>query len=196
MNLIERAKNILITPKTEWLVIDTETTTPQNILISYVLPLAIFSALGKIISGVMPSGFLGTYLFWVAIVSFISIVIGFYISTYVIDMLAPSFNSEKNLGKSAQLVAYSNTSVWVAGFLSFIPVIGFLLAIAGWVYSIYLFYNGLGVMKKTPEDKKIVYMVVAFIVMIAITVIISAILMAIFASIIGFGAMGRGLYGM
>ena len=195
MNLIERVKNILTTPKTEWLVIDTEVTTPPNILISYVLPLAIFSALGRIISGIMPSSFFGTYLVWVAVVGFISIVIGFYISTYVIDMLAPSFDSEKNLGKSAQLVAYSNTSVWIAGFFTFIPVIGFLLAIAGWVYSIYLFYNGLGVMKKTPEDKKVVYMVVAYIVMIAITFIISAILMAVFASVIGFGAMGRG-FGM
>ena len=111
-------------------------------------------------------------------------------------MLAPSFNSEKNIGKSAQLVAYSNTPVWVAGFLSFIPVIGTLLAIAGWVYSIFLFYNGLGILKKTPEDKKVVYMVVAIIVMIAITFIISAILMAVFASIIGFGAMSQGVLGM
>ena len=196
MNLIERAKNILITPKTEWLVVDTETATPQSILMNYVLPLAIISSLGKILSGLLPSAFLGTYLIWVAVVGFISIIIGFYISVYVIDMLAPSFGSEKNLGKSAQLVAYSNTPVWVAGFLSFIPGIGVLLAIAGWVYSIYLFYNGLGILKRTPEDKKVVYMVVAFIVMIAITFIISAILMGIVVGIIGIGAMGRGVFGM
>ncbi|MEO7315659.1 MAG: Yip1 family protein [Ginsengibacter sp.] len=196
MNLIERAKNILLTPKTEWLVVDTEVATPQNIFMNYVLPLAIISSIGKILAGIMPSAFMGTYLIWIAVVSFISIIIGFYISVYVIDMLAPSFNSEKNIGKSAQLVAYSNTPVWVAGFLSFIPVIGTLLAIAGWVYSIFLFYNGLGILKKTPEDKKVVYMVVAIIVMIAITFIISAILMAVFASIIGFGAMSQGVLGM
>ena len=196
MNLIERAKNILLTPKTEWLVVDTEVATPQNIFMNYVLPLAIISSIGKILAGIMPSAFMGTYLIWIAVVSFISIIIGFYISVYVIDMLAPSFNSEKNIGKSAQLVAYSNTPVWVAGFLSFIPVIGTLLAIAGWVYSIFLFYNGLGILKKTPEDKKVVYMIVAIIVMIAITMIISAILMGVFASVIGFGAMGRGMFGM
>ena len=196
MNLIERAKNILLTPKTEWLFVDTEVATPQNIFMNYVLPLAIISSIGKILAGIMPSAFMGTYLIWIAVVSFISIIIGFYISVYVIDMLAPSFNSEKNIGKSAQLVAYSNTPVWVAGFLSFIPVIGTLLAIAGWVYSIFLFYNGLGILKKTPEDKKVVYMVVAIIVMIAITFIISAILMAVFASIIGFGAMSQGVLGM
>ncbi len=196
MNLIDRVKNILITPKTEWLVIDAEATTVKNILMSYVLPLAAISALGSILSTILPSSYFTNYLVWMAIIKFISIMIGFYISTYVIDMLAPSFNSEKNLAKSSQLVAYSNTPVWVAGFLSFIPAIGVLLAIAGWVYSIYLFYNGLGVMKKTSEDKKVVYMVVAYIVMIAITFIISAILMAVIGGIVGIGALGRGLYGM
>ncbi|MEO6681578.1 MAG: Yip1 family protein [Ginsengibacter sp.] len=196
MNLIERVKNILLTPKTEWLVIDTETASPQSMLMSYVLPLAIISALGRLLGGMMPGTFMGSYLVWMSIIGFISIFIGFYISTYVIDLLAPSFESEKNLGKSAQLVAYSNTPVWVAGFLSFIPIIGWLLAIAGWVYSIYLFYNGLGVLKKTPEDKKVVYMVVAFIVMIAITFMITAILTGVLGGILGFGMMSRGMFGM
>lgn len=203
MNLIDRVKNILITPKTEWLVIDTETTTPQNMLMSYVFPLAILSALGTFISSLLSrySGYSGFGFVWVAVIGFIAVVVGFYISTYVIDMLAPSFDSEKNLGKSAQLVAYSNTPVWIAGFisgiLSVVPFlgtfIGVILAIAAWVYSVYIFYNGLGILKKTPEAKKIVYMVVAYIVMIVIGFIISAILGALFVSVIGVGAMGRGL---
>ena len=195
MNLIERVKNILANPKTEWLVIETEPATPQSVLINYVLPLAIISALGKILSAIMPSSFYTSSLMWIAIIGFISILIGFYISIYVIDMLAPGFASEKNLGKSAQLVAYSNTPVWVAGFLSFIPMIGGLLAIAGWVYSIYLFYTGLGILKKTPEDKKVVYMVVAFIVMIAISFIVSAILTAIFGSFLDLGTFRKTPYG-
>lgn len=54
----------------------------------------------------------------------------------------------------------------------------------------------MGVLKKTPEDKKMIYMIDAFIVMVAITFIISAILMAMFAGIIGDGMMGRGVFGM
>lgn len=192
MNLIERAKNILASPKTEWLVIDTEFTTPKQILFSYVLPFAILAAVGRILGFVAPGFFSFNYLVWMAIVGFISLIISFYISTYVIDALAPSFGSEKDLGKSAQLVAYSNTPVWVAGLLSFIPFIGFLLVIAGWVYSIYIFYLGLGVMKKTPEDKKVVYMIVAFIVMIVIGAIISSILMLLFSNLFGFGGYGYG----
>lgn len=191
MNIIERAKNMIMTPKTEWLVVDTEQSTPMALLTSYVLPLAIIASLANVLRGLLFSSGFGTYFIWAAVIGFISILIGFYISIYVIDMLAPSFGSEKNLNKSAQLVAYSNTPAWVAAFLSFIPIIGWLLAIAGWVYSIYLFYIGLTIMKKTPEDKKVVYMIVAYIVIFAVTAIISAILMAIF---LGSTFMGAGRF--
>ncbi|HUZ59772.1 MAG TPA: hypothetical protein VMU83_13435 [Hanamia sp.] len=38
MNLIERAKNILITPKTEWLVVDSESATPPSLLTAMFCP--------------------------------------------------------------------------------------------------------------------------------------------------------------
>jgi len=187
MNLIERAKNMLTIPKGEWLVIEAETATPQFLLTNYVLPMAIISSIGKILSGLVWSGGFTSYFIWAAIIGFVSIIISFYIAIYVIDMLAPGFSSEKNLNKSAQLVAYSNTPNWIAGLLSFIPFIGWLLVIAGWIYSIYLFYIGLGPLKKTPDDKKVIYMVVGIIIMIAIGFIISAILMGIFGGLIGYG---------
>ncbi|HUZ59771.1 MAG TPA: YIP1 family protein [Hanamia sp.] len=106
--------------------------------------MAIISSIGRILAGLTWVGVFGSYFIWYAVIGFVSIIISFYISIYVIDILAPSFGSEKNLNKSAQLVAYSNTPTWIAGLLSFIPAIGFLLVIAGWIYSIYLFYIGLG----------------------------------------------------
>ncbi len=71
-----------------------------------------------------------------AIIGFLSMVIAFYISTYVVDALAPSFGSEKNINKSAQLVAYSSPPSYIGSLLSFIPVVGFLISIAAWVYGI------------------------------------------------------------
>jgi hypothetical protein len=79
--------------------------------------------------------------------------------------------------------------------LSFIPVIGFLIVIGGWVYSIYLMYLGIGPMKKTPEDKKVVYMVVAFLIMIVIGMIVSAILASVLLSSMGYGALGGRWWG-
>ena len=108
----------------------------------------------------------------------------------IIDMLAPSFGSEKNLGKSAQLVAYSATPGYIGALLSFIPILGLLISIAAWVYGIYLMYLGIGPLKKTPEDKKVVYMLVAYVIWIAIYFILVAILGAILFSIMGLGIIG------
>ncbi len=41
MNLVERAKNIIITPKTEWDAVSAEEPNIQQILLGYVLPLAL-----------------------------------------------------------------------------------------------------------------------------------------------------------
>ena len=190
MNLIDRVKNILVNPKTEWEVINSESATPQSLLMAYVLPLAIIAAVGPLLSGLFFAGVLGlTFFLLTAVVAFISIILGYYISIYIVDMLAPSFGSGKDLNKSAQLVAYSATPSYVAGLLSFIPVIGSLLKFAAWIYSIYIMYLGLGPLKKTPEDKKVVYLLVAFLVMLGVTLVISAILGGILFATMGFGAM-------
>ncbi len=193
MNLIERAKNILVTPKTEWDVVNGESATPMSLLMSYVLPLAVVAALGTLLKGLL---FAGTFSFGIkyfvigAIIAFIATVLSYYITVIVMDMLAPSFGSEKDLNKSAQLVAYSGTPSNVASLLSFIPVIGFLISIAGWAYGIYLMYLGIGPLKKTPEDKKIVYMLVTYVIMIAIYFVLVAILGAVLYASLGFGGLG------
>jgi hypothetical protein len=190
MNLIDRVKNILITPKTEWEVINGETATPQSLLTGYVLPLAVIAAAGSLLKGFLFAGALGlTYYLVTAVIAFVVQMLAYYISVHIIDMLAPSFESEKNLGKSAQLVAYSGTPSYIAALLSFIPFLGLLLAIAGWVYGIYLMYLGIGPLKKTSEDKKIVYMVVAFVIMLAVYFILAAILGAIVFAVMGIGAV-------
>jgi hypothetical protein len=201
MNLIERVKNILVTPKTEWEVINGETATPMSLLTSYVLPLAIVASLGTILKFLLFSGMAGgfgmKYIIASAVIAFIASILAFYLTAIIVDMLAPSFGSEKDLNKSAQLVAYSGTPSYVGGLLSFIPIIGWLISLAAWGYGIYLMYLGIGPLKKTPEDKKVIYMIVAFAIMIAIYFVIAAILGAIvLTSMIGVtgslnGALGN-----
>jgi Yip1 domain len=190
MNLIERVKNILITPKTEWEVINNETATSQSLLTGYVLPLSVVAAIGPLLTGLLFAGVLGfKYFITSAIIAFVAQVAAYYLSVLVVDMLAPSFGSEKNMDKSAQLVAYSATPGYVGGLLSFIPVLGGLVAIAAWVYGVYLMYLGIGPLKKTPEDKKVLYMLVAYVIWIAIYFIIAAILGAILFSVLGLGVL-------
>ena len=191
MNLIERVKNILITPKTEWEVINGETATSQSLLMGYVLPLAIVAAVGSLLKGLLFAGAFGLKFFIItAVIAFISSVIAYYVTVIIVDMLAPSFGSEKNMGKSAQLVAYSGTPSYVGVLLSFIPVIGWIVSLAAWAYGVYIMYLGIGLLKKTPEDRKVVYMIVAFLIMIVLYFILVAILGAILFAAMGLTAGG------
>ncbi|MBL0145343.1 MAG: YIP1 family protein [Chitinophagaceae bacterium] len=182
MNLIERVKNILLTPKTEWDVINGETATPMSLLTGYVLLLALIPAGCSFLGAMLFTGGLGwgmKYYITLAIISYILSVASFFVFTYALDLLATSFGSEKNINKSAQVAAYSSTASYVAGILSIIPFLGILVSLAGAVYAAYLMYLGVGPLKKTPEDKKVIYVVVVILAVFVAYAIISAILGAV-----------------
>ncbi|HRG25586.1 MAG TPA: Yip1 family protein [Chitinophagaceae bacterium] len=203
MNLIERAKNILMTPKTEWDVINGEEANVPAIVTGYVLPLAGAAAAAAFIG----YGFVGVSYFGITvrgidwgIYQAISVLAGaliaVFVSALIIDALAPSFGSEKNFGKSVQLVAYTWTPAWVGGLFSILPAIAIIGSLAA-LYGFYLLYVGLPVLKKTPEDKKVMYYVVSlltiFFVFIIIGVIMSRLLMPAFGLSYGTGRFNIGM---
>ena len=180
MPIFTRAKNILLSPNTEWRIIDSEIETPKSLLRKYVVPMALIPAVAWFIG----YGLIGidAYFFrlggikWgiiLAAISFITSLLTYFISTYVVDALAPNFGSAKNLGKSAQLVAYSYTAVWVTGVFYILPSLS-RLTILG-LYAIYLFYLAIPVMKKTPEDKRITYTIVCSIIIIVVAFVVGQI---------------------
>jgi uncharacterized membrane protein len=83
-----------------------------------------------------------------------------------------------------QLVAYSLTPVWVAGILNIFPAIGWLAGLLG-LYGLFLLYKGLTPLMKTPEDKKVGYLIVSIIILIVVYFVIVAILTAIFLAVFG-----------
>lgn len=185
MNIVDRVKNILVKPKEEWLVINTETNSGAPLIFSYLLPLAILSAAASFIgySFLIRYGSVKLGLIY-ALISLVQLVLAVYINAFVTDALAPSFASEKNMSKSTQLVVYAATPVFIGGLLNIFPPIGWLGVLAGGIYSIYLLYLGLPVLKKTPADKVPIYMIVVFLVLIVIYFIISYALTRIFWSTI------------
>ena len=54
-------------------------------------------------------------------------------------------------------------------------------------------YLGLGPIKKTPEDKKVVYLVVSFLVIIAVNFVMAAILGMVLRPMLGLNMPGLGL---
>ncbi len=197
MNLIERAKNIIMTPKTEWPVIAAEEPNATAILTGYVIPLALIPAVASIIGyGLIGQGFMHSFTWGIAlgVTSFVSTVLGVYLTAFVVDFLAPNFGSQKNFGRAMQLVAYAYTPAWVAGVLNIVPVLGVIGSLAG-LYGLYLLYLGLPHTMKTPQDKVVVYLVITVVVLLVIYMVIGAILTGIMFSVLGLSALG-GLRGM
>ncbi|HEY4831959.1 MAG TPA: hypothetical protein VIH61_05295, partial [Waddliaceae bacterium] len=90
MQLITRAKNMLLSPATEWGVIGGESETPQSLLGKYVVPMSLIPAIAFFIGyGVIGFGDLGiriASIHWgliMGIKSFVSSMISYYICTYV-----------------------------------------------------------------------------------------------------------------
>ena len=187
MALFDRVKNIIVNPKQEWQVINNETANGASLIFSYLFPLALIAAVATFIGFSFLTfggiGFGTEYGLISAVVILIQLVVSVYVNALVTDAFAPSFSSEKNLGKSIQLVVYAATPAYVGSILNIIPVIGWLGSIAGGIYSIYLFYLGIPVLKKTPEDKVPIYLIVIILVLIIIYAVIQMIMWrVIFAS--------------
>ncbi|HEX7571651.1 MAG TPA: Yip1 family protein [Bacteroidota bacterium] len=191
MNIVDRAKNIILTPKTEWPAIASEEPNVGQIISGYVIPLALIPAIAAMLGyGVVGRGMTSSFTWGIAmaIIGFVVALGGVYLTAFVVDYLAPNFGSQKNFGRAMQLVAYSYTPAWVAGILNIIPVLGVLVLIAS-IYGLYLMYLGFPHTMKTPDDKVVVYMVVSIIVLIVVYFVLTALLTAIVFGIFGLSAM-------
>ena len=191
MDILQRAKNIIMTPKTEWPVIAAEEPNTAQIFKEYVLPLALIPSIAYIIGlGVIGRGMMSSFSLGLAmgLIQFILAFVGVYLSAYVIAFLAPKFGSQQDMGRAVQLVAYSYTPAWVAGILSIVPALG-ILAFVGGLYGLYLMYLGLPHMMKTPQDKAIGYLVVSLIAVIVTYWIITLLLTTIVLSVFGLSGM-------
>lgn len=197
MGLIDRAKNILVNPKEEWAVIEQEEPNIGALVTGYAIPLILLSAVCTFIGFAFISSVyrgLGMgYAIGMAVAQLLTALIGLFISAFVIDALAPSFGSEKNLGRAMQLVVYSGTAAWVAGILNILPFLMWVPMIAG-LYGIYILYLGLPHMMKTPDDKRIIYMIVAFVVNAVVVMVLGGILATTLLGAFGVAALTASPY--
>lgn len=181
-NTIDRAKNVITQPAKEWDVIALEQPNTGQIITGYVLLLVGAAAVAAFIGyGFIGFNFLGVRIasinwgIYQALAVLIGGIAGVFICAAIIDALAPSFGSEKNMGRSVQLVAYSYTPAWIGGLLAIYPPISLIGALAG-LYGLYIMYIGLPKIKKTPQDKQVGYFVVSLITLIVIYLIIGLIM--------------------
>ena len=180
MNIVERVKNVILTPKTEWDVIAAENTPPKQLTLSYVLPLAAIAAIagfiGSVVIGSMLVGRVSIVWGLVGMIwSLVAAVIAVFVVAFIIDALAPNFGGQKNFNQAFKVAVYSYTPGWVGGILVIIPILGWLLALLLALYGLYVLYLGLPKLMRNPEDKTIVYEIVIVVVAIIVGIFVSSV---------------------
>ena len=185
MDIINRVKQILISPKTEWQTIEAENTPHAKVFTNYVVPLALIPAIAAFIGyGLIGRTVLGVHIGSIewgvrqAIMQYVIMLGGIYLTSFVINALADNFGSRKNFDKAFSLVAYAYTPMFVGGVFYILPSLSWLAMLAG-IYSLYLLYIGLQPMMKAPAEKQTSYFVVSLIVLIVIWMVLSFVLSAI-----------------
>ena len=114
MNLVARVKNILLTPQTEWGVIEREAEDRTGLLKSYVAILAAIPAV---------CGFIGTSIVGIAghrtpivlglvnaIGGYLLTFVGVFVVAFVANTLAEKFGGRSHSGNAFKLAAYTPTA--------------------------------------------------------------------------------------
>jgi len=194
MNIIERAKNIILRPAQTWAEIKDEQMSIGEVYLSYAIILAAIPAIGQFIGNALVGySVMGLHFrmgivsaLGYSIVSYVLSLVGIYILALIANALAPSFGSEQNLTNAVKAVAFSMTPSWIAGILYIIPPLSILAILAG-LYGIYLFYLGLPLLMNTPKDKALIYVIIVIVLTAVVYLLIGAITSAIFIA----GPVGR-----
>jgi hypothetical protein len=176
MNLVERVKGIILSPKTEWPVIAGEPGDAGYLFTNYVAILAAIPAVCGFIGTILIGGPIGLALLG-AVIHYVLAFVTVYIVALIVNLLAPTFGSQKSFASALKLTVYSYTPSWLAGVFLLIPALSF-LSILG-LYGLYLLWLGLPPVMKTPPEKAIWYTIVIVVCAIVVAIVLGAVITAI-----------------
>jgi Yip1 domain len=173
MNLIERVKGIILTPKTEWPIIAAESGDTAYLFQNYVAYLAAIPAVCGFI-GTLLIGFSVVTALILAVINYLFAFVIVYVFALVINALATTFDGRKDFESALKVAVYSTTPFWLTGFFLLIPRLGFLRILG--LYSFYLLWTGLPPLMRSPEGNKTIgYAVAVVVAAIVIYIVIDAI---------------------
>ena len=187
MSVVDRVRNILVTPKTEWPVIAAEPATVSGIFTGYAMIVALLPVIGMVLGSLVLGNVVG--LGFVIVPAILAYAVGLavlYVMGLIADALAPGFDGSKSQISAFKLVVYSATPQWIAGFFSFIPGLNVIIGLLGFAYAAYLLYLGSMATMRVPEGKAVAYTVVLILIWIVLGMFVAgAIIAAVTLSLVG-----------
>ena len=195
--LVARVKTILLAPSATWRAIAAEPSTAGAIYGRYVAPLAAIGVVAAFIGhtvigydvpllGHMRTGIVAGL--GAAVLGYLMSFVSVFVIAWLVDLLAPTFDGQRDPMRALKLTAYSYTPAWVAGILQLVPALGVLALLAG-LYGLYLLYLGLPVLMRCPKEKSVGYTIVLVLCTIVVSVVIG-VLSTCAATGLGLAAIG------
>lgn len=180
MNLVERVKNIILSPVTEWETIRGENYTAAELFTQYAMILAAIPALAGFI-GLSLIGYsfgLGTFRLPIGyglthcVLNYVLSLVGVYLLAMIMDRLSPNFGASKDMGTALKIAVFSMTPFWVSGIFLIIPSLSVITMIAG-LYGLYLLFLGIKQLKDVPPGTQVSFFIIIILITVIIQVIIS-----------------------
>lgn len=197
MALVDRVRNICVSPATEWPVIEQEDTPPAELVTGYLLPLAAIGA----VAGVIGRAIIGTSVPFIATyraplgsslvaacIGIVMTIVGCFVMAFIVNALAPTFGGRQDTTQALKVTVYSYTPGLVAGILGVLPMLSVLIGFIAALYGLYLLYLGLPQLMKVPRDKAVAYTVIVVIT----SIVVSFILTMVVGLFAGIGLIGTG----
>lgn len=182
MNLIDRAKSILLQPRDTWPIIEAEQADVAGLYTRYLMVLAAIPA----VCGFIGMSLIGMGAFGISIrvpllaglvnmvVSYALSLVGVFVLALIVDALAPTFGGQKNPIQALKLAVYASTAALLGGVFSLLPMLAVLGLLAA-LYSAYLLYTGLPVLMRNPPEKTVSYTVVVVLAAIVMGLVMGAV---------------------
>jgi Yip1 domain len=164
--LIERVKNIVLSPKTEWPIIAPERTSVAQLYTGYIMPLSALSAVMAFVhmsligvsvpyAGAIRTPMVSGLLY--SIFAFGFGLLGLFLVGLIINALAPTFSGVRDQRQALKVAAYSLTPAWLSAVLALSPILPTLLQLIAGLYGIYVLYLGLPIVMRSARDKAFSY---------------------------------------
>ena len=173
--VINRTKNIIISPSKEWPVIQQDTENAVQVSIGFVFPFLLIVALadlGQMIASHKAASFIvGSLIF-----DFISPFIFFALSSWLITRISARYHVQGDFHFYYNLLAYSYTPVFIVAILVAISPVFTPVILLGF-YSVWLYKKGIDVLIPASPKIRLRIFLINYLIIILINLLVEAILM-------------------
>lgn len=177
----QRAKALILHPRSEWAVIAAEPATIRGLYVGYVMILAAIPPV---------AGLIGAFLFgfgWFghgyhssligavvdAVVDYALSLGSVYLVGLIIEAAAPYFGGTRDRIQAMKVSAFFPTAYWLAGVFAIIPALA-PLEILG-LYSLFILWLGLPRLMNVAEDKALLYTLSVILAALVVMIIVRAV---------------------